>query len=94
MPGPSGTSEVTVRLTGYGKHGDLRAPFWTAERFTFRLGRGQVIRALDEAVAGMRRGERAVVDASPSSAYGAEGFEDWGIAPHATLRFEIELLAH
>ena len=40
----------------------------------------------------MRRGELALLECTAENAYGAGGFPAWGIPPHATLLFEIEVL--
>jgi len=89
---------VTVHLTGYGRGGDLNAKFWSTRDpgqapFTFNAGRGEVIRAWDEGVLTMTVGEVARVTCGPEYAYGADGFAAWGILPHSSLQFEIELLS-
>ena len=40
----------------------------------------------------MRKGEVATLVCTPENAYGPGGFPAWGIPPHATLTFEIEIL--
>ena len=53
---------------------------------------GQVIKGWDEGVAGMQRGELAVLTCSPDYAYGDRGFP--GLIPAgSTLVFEVELLS-
>ena len=53
--------------------------------FSFRLGRGQVIRGWDEGVASMKVGGQRTLG------YGARG-AGGVIPPNATLLFEVELL--
>lgn len=59
--------------------------------FSFVLGRGQVIRGWDEALAMMRVGTRAVLTIPPQLGYGARGAGN-RIPPNATLIFDVELL--
>ncbi|KAK7601010.1 hypothetical protein V9T40_008451 [Parthenolecanium corni] len=50
--------------------------------FTFKLGKGEVIRGWDEGVAQLSVGERATLKCSPDYAYGAKGHP--GIYPFKT----------
>jgi len=59
--------------------------------FSFVLGRGQVIRGWDEALAMMKVGSRATITIPPSLGYGAAGAGNV-IPPNATLVFDVELL--
>lgn len=58
--------------------------------FTFKLGQGQVIKAWDKAVATMRVGEKAVIQARSDYAYGSSGMGD--IPPDSDLNFEVEFV--
>jgi len=59
--------------------------------FTFKLGKGDVIKGWDEGVAQLSVGERAKLTCSPDYAYGAQGVP--GVIPkNATLIFDVELL--
>ncbi|XP_069759761.1 LOW QUALITY PROTEIN: peptidyl-prolyl cis-trans isomerase FKBP4-like [Narcine bancroftii] len=58
--------------------------------FTFDLGKGQVIKAWDIAVATMKIGEVCQIICKPEYAYGSAGSPP-KIQPNATLVFEIEL---
>ena len=60
--------------------------------FTFRVGRGEVIRAWDDAVLSMSVGQRARICAAPEEAYGTRGFPPV-IPPNATLYFLLDLLS-
>jgi FKBP-type peptidyl-prolyl cis-trans isomerase FkpA len=60
--------------------------------FSFALGAGQVIRGWDEGVQGMKVGGTRVLTIPAELGYGARG-AGGVIPPHATLVFEVELLA-
>ncbi|XP_033823643.1 peptidyl-prolyl cis-trans isomerase FKBP4 [Periophthalmus magnuspinnatus] len=60
------------------------------EKFSFELGKGQVIRAWDIGVATMKVGELCQLICKPEYAYGSAGSPP-KIPPNATLVFEIEL---
>jgi hypothetical protein len=59
--------------------------------FVFSLGKGQVIRGWDCAVATMRIGERSIITCAPEAAYGKAGSPPT-IPPNSTLDFDVELL--
>ena len=58
---------------------------------TFSIGTGDVIRGWDEAVPGMKVGERRKLIVPPAVGYGAQGKSP--IPPNATLIFDIELIS-
>lgn len=65
--------------------------------FTFTLGGGKVIKAMDLAVATMNVGEKAQIVCRSDYGYGSEGYRtvkgDVVVPPFRTLCFEIELLS-
>lgn len=60
------------------------------EKFSFELGKGQVIKAWDIGVATMKIGELCQLVCKPEYAYGSAGSPP-KIPPNATLVFEVEL---
>ena len=60
--------------------------------FSFTIGAGQVIQGWEKGVAGMKVGEKRRLTIPAEFGYGAAGAGDV-IPPHATLMFDIELLA-
>ncbi|XP_029909059.1 peptidyl-prolyl cis-trans isomerase FKBP4 [Myripristis murdjan] len=60
------------------------------ERFSFELGKGQVIKAWDLGVATMKVGELSQLICKPEYAYGSAGSPP-KIPPNATLVFQVEL---
>ncbi|XP_037538795.1 peptidyl-prolyl cis-trans isomerase FKBP4 [Nematolebias whitei] len=60
------------------------------EKFSFELGKGQVIKAWDIGVATMKVGELCQLVCKPEYAYGSAGSPP-KIPPNATLLFEVEL---
>nr|POE57277.1 peptidyl-prolyl cis-trans isomerase fkbp65 [Quercus suber] len=60
--------------------------------FRFKLGQSEVIKGLDEGVATMKKGERAIFIIPPNLAYGELGFPPL-IPPNSTLIFYVEMLS-
>lgn len=60
------------------------------EKFSFTLGKGEVIKAWDIGVATMKRGEKCLLICHPDYAYGKKGSPP-KIPENATLIFEVEL---
>ena len=61
------------------------------EPFTFRLGKGEVIRGWDEGVAGMKVGGRRRITIPPMLGYGKRG-AGGVIGPDETLVFVVDLV--
>jgi FKBP-type peptidyl-prolyl cis-trans isomerase len=59
--------------------------------FSFVVGMGQVIKGWDETLLEMHEGEIRYIILPPQLGYGAHG-AGAVIPPHATLRFQVELL--
>jgi FKBP-type peptidyl-prolyl cis-trans isomerase len=84
---------VTVHYTGTLSDGKV---FDTShkdkdEPRPFEVGTGKVIAGWDEAIPGMKIGERRKLTIPPELGYGALGQEPM-IPPNATLIFEVEVL--
>lgn len=62
----------------------------TGKGFSFKLGRGEVIRGWDVGVAGMKVGSKRRITCPPNMAYGAKGAHP-AIPGNATLVFDVEL---
>ena len=64
--------------------------------YSFVLGRGRVVRAVDLAVRSMRVGERSILVCRSDYGYGSEGLRTAGgvvvVPPFATLRFDLTLV--
>lgn len=84
----------TVRISFSGYFIDGTKFDSTADRgqpTSFRVGLGQVVRGVDEAVGRMSIGQKIRLSLPPEYAYGRRGLGNI-IPPNATLNFEIELL--
>ena len=59
--------------------------------YEFTLGAGEVIKAWDEGIKTLKKGQRAVLKCPPEYAYGAYGLPGV-IPPNSTLIYEIEVI--
>ncbi len=92
---PQKGQTVSVHYTGWiDENGQLGKKFDSSvdrgQQFQFPLGHGYVIAGWDEAVAGMKIGEKRRVFIPSKLGYGARG-AGAAIPPHANLIFDIEL---
>ncbi|XP_057549752.1 70 kDa peptidyl-prolyl isomerase-like [Amaranthus tricolor] len=85
--------EVEVNYSGHIEGGSsLESSLEKEAPFKFKLGQGEVIRGLDEGVATMKKGERAIFKIPPQLAYGEVGHPPL-IPPHSTLIFDVEMVS-
>ena len=89
-------SYVQVHYTGWlYENGEQGAKFYSSrdrnDPFEFPLGGGMVIRGWDEGVQGMKVGGQRTLIIPADLGYGARG-TGGVIPPHATLKFDVELL--
>ncbi|XP_064885592.1 peptidyl-prolyl cis-trans isomerase FKBP4 [Columba livia] len=83
--------KVTVHYTGWLLDGTkFDSSLDRKDKFSFDLGKGEVIKAWDIAVATMKVGEICRITCKPEYAYGSAGSPP-KIPPNSTLIFEIEL---
>ena len=87
---------VTVHYTGWlYENGQQGAKFDSSkdrgEPFICPLGEGMVIQGWDEGVQGMKEGGQRTLIIPANLGYGARG-AGGVIPPHATLKFDVELL--
>jgi peptidylprolyl isomerase len=91
-PSPKAGSAVSVHYTGWLTNGTMfDSSVSRNQPFTFRLGRGEVIKGWDEGVSTMHVGGKRKLTIPPGLAYGAKGYPG-AIPPNSTLIFEVELL--
>ncbi|PZP36697.1 MAG: peptidylprolyl isomerase [Roseateles depolymerans] len=88
---------VSVHYTGWLFQNGMKGKKFDSSKdrgqpFKFRLGGGEVIAGWDEGVQGMKVGGTRMLVLPPELGYGAYG-AGGVIPPHATLLFEVELLA-
>ncbi len=84
--------KVTVHYTGYlvdGRKFDSSVD--RNEPFTFKLGKGEVIKGWDEGISLMNIGERAKLIIPAGLGYGSDGMGE-AIPPNSTLIFEVQLI--
>ena len=89
---PQKTQALAVHYDAYLPSGQM----WDSSRkrgrpLRFRLGAGQVIQGLDDAVSQLSLGMRARVTIPAELAYGERGFPGL-VPPNSSIDFDIELL--
>jgi FKBP-type peptidyl-prolyl cis-trans isomerase len=91
--GPLRGDRVTVHYVGFLPDGTIFDSSRTrGEKFEFNLGKGEVIKAWDQGIASMKKGEVCVLYCQPDYAYGETGSPPT-IPPDAVLVFEVELFS-
>jgi FKBP-type peptidyl-prolyl cis-trans isomerase len=84
---------VEVHYTGWLKDGKKFESTDTCHKpMTFRMGAGDVIKGLDQGIAGMREGGKRRLVVPPDLGFGKQG-GGGVIPPNAVLTYEVELLA-
>jgi FKBP-type peptidyl-prolyl cis-trans isomerase len=91
-PRPARGDAARIRFAGRLLDGTpIDTTYAGAEPYRFRVGTGAVIAGLDQAVLGMRRGEKRTLIIPYWLAHGAAG-QPPTIPPKATLIYEVELI--
>ena len=88
--GPMVEDRMLVNVSYKLKGGKYGAVLDSSKNFSFRVGRGEVIKGWDIGVVGMRVGGRRHLIVPPKAGYGSD---DIGAGPGATLFFDITLLS-
>jgi len=90
-PKPKEGQMVSVHYTGTLLDGNkFDSSYDRGDPYTFPLGKGQVIKGWDLAIANMQKGEKGVIIIPSELGYGSRG--SGRIAPYSTLVFEVELV--
>lgn len=91
-PAPSAGDRVTAHVVGSCGGAAFEDSRARGLELALRLGRGNFVRGLDAALAGMRVGERASVTVDADAGWGACGNRHLGVPPNACLCYDVELL--
>lgn len=87
---------ATVNYSGYLYSAgavDHKGTKFDSGQFSFKLGSGTVVTGFDQAVTGMKTGEKKTVTIPANLAYGASPPAGSGIPANADLVFDIELVS-
>jgi peptidylprolyl isomerase len=89
-----GGQVVALQYTGVlWRDGKVFDSSWRAGRvYATTIGRGQVVKGLDEGVVGQKVGSRVLLVVPPAWGYGAKGLEQVGIRGTDTLVFAVDIL--
>ena len=89
---PKAGDLAVVNYTGWLKDGTIFDSTKGKQPFSFKIGKGEVIKGWDEGVATMKVGGIRKLIIPPDLAYGPDGTPGGPIPQFATLTFEIELI--
>lgn len=90
---PKKGQRVKVHYSGFLENGEkFDSSVDRNEPFEFNLGKGEVIKAWDEALQKLTIGSKALIKVPSKLGYGRRGAGRGLIPPNATLFFEIEVL--
>ncbi|KAL9240032.1 hypothetical protein vseg_014295 [Gypsophila vaccaria] len=91
---PSHGDEVEVHYSGHvqGSGCSLGSSYDQGTSFKFKLRQGEVIEGLDEGIATMKKGEKAIFTIPPNIAYGEAGFPPL-VPPNSSLIFEVDMIS-
>jgi len=81
---------ISMRYIGKLPDGKVFDQNTKGKPFSFRLGKGEVIKGWDQGIAGMQVGGERLLIIPPALAYGNKSMD--GIPANSTLRFECKLL--
>ncbi len=91
-PGAKNRDSLTVHFEAFLASGEkVDSSYDRGRTLTFKLGTGAVISGWDQALQGMKVGERRKVNVPAEMAYGKKGKSK--VPPNATIIFDIELLS-
>jgi FK506-binding protein 1 len=89
---PKSGEKVKIHYEGFLENGSrIDSSRSRGVPFTFKVGRGEVIRAWDMSLPQIALYSTVLITASPDLAYGSKGLPG-AVPPNSFLRFEIELL--
>ena len=87
---PRSGQTVQVHYSGMFENGSKFDSSIGKHPYAFGLGKGEVIKGWDEAIALMSKGEKRTLIIPPELGYGSQG--KGRIPPNSTLIFEVELV--
>jgi FKBP-type peptidyl-prolyl cis-trans isomerase len=87
---PKPGQTVTVKYVGRFENGKIFDQ--NQQGFSFKIGKGEVIKGWDEGVGSMKVGGERKLTIPPNLAYGERGYPG-AIPPNSTLLFDVTLLA-
>lgn len=89
-PAAKAGQKVGMRYVGKLTNGKVFDQCTSGKPFSFKLGKGEVIKGWDEGVKGMRVGAERRLTCPPKLAYGSQKIP--GIPANSTLIFDVKLV--